>query len=215
MEAGPMTESAVTEGPVGDDDGLTRCPWGVAPPEYRLYHDAEWGRPVGEDNRVYEKLCLEGFQSGLSWLTVLRKREAFRSAFANFDPAVVATFGEADIERLLSDASIIRHRAKIEATIANARAVLDLKAAGSSLAGLVWAYEVPAQLPPASMTDLPSSTVQSQELSARLRRLGFRFVGPTTVYSSMQSLGVVNDHLQNCHFRAISEQERATFAPPA
>ena len=210
VEAAPVTDAAVT-----GDDGVTRCPWGVAPAEYRLYHDAEWGRPVGEDNRIYEKLCLEGFQSGLSWLTVLRKREAFRSAFANFDPAVVATFGEADIVRLLSDASIIRHRAKIEATIANARAVVELKVAGSSLAALVWAYEVPAGRPPVSMADLPSSTVQSKELSTRLRRLGFRFVGPTTVYASMQSLGVVNDHLRHCHFRAISEAERKVFTPPA
>lgn len=197
------------------DDGISRCPWGDSPAEYRLYHDTEWGRPVGEEARIYENLCLEGFQSGLSWLTVLRKREGFRKAFAHFDPDVVATFGEADVERLLSDASIIRHRAKIEAAIGNARAVLELRAQGTSVANLVWAYEVPGRSRQRSDEHLPSSTPQSVELSAQLRRLGFRFVGPTTVYASMQSLGVVNDHLRDCHFRGIAEAERAVFTPPA
>jgi DNA-3-methyladenine glycosylase I len=170
---------------------------------------------VGEEARIYENLCLEGFQSGLSWLTVLRKREGFRKAFARFDPDVVATFGEADVERLLSDASIIRHRAKIEAAIGNARAVLELRAQSTSLAKLVWAYEVPGRSRQRSDEHLPSSTPQSVELSAQLRRLGFRFVGPTTVYASMQSLGVVNDHLRDCHFRGSAEAERAVFTPPA
>ncbi len=140
----------VSEGAVAGDDGIKRCWWGNSPPEYRLYHDNEWGRPVGEEDRIFEKLCLEGFQSGLSWLTVLRKREGFRRAFANFDPEVVARFGPADVQRLLSDASIIRHRAKIEAAIANAGAVLELRSQGKSLAGLVWAYEVPARAAPTS-----------------------------------------------------------------
>ena len=206
---------AVKDGVVAGDDGVKRCPWGNSPAEYRGYHDLEWGRPVGEDNRIFEKLCLEGFQSGLSWLTVLRKRENFRRAFAGFDPQVVAGFGPSDVERLLSDASIIRHRAKIEATIANARAVVELQAQGKSLAGLVWGYEVPAGRAPSSTGDIPASTPQSKELSAQLRRLGFGFVGPTTVYAAMQSLGVVDDHLRSCHFRAEAEAERAAFAPPA
>lgn len=192
------------------DDGVSRCPWGDSPAEYRLYHDTEWGRPVGDEDRIYENLCLEGFQSGLSWLTILRKRQGFRKAFAGFDPQVVAQFGEADVQRLLADPSIIRHRAKIEAAIGNTRAVLELRAQGTSVAGLVWAYEVPGRHGP----DLQSSTPQSKELSAQLRRHGFRFVGPTTAYASMQSLGVVNDHLRDCHFRAIAEAERSLFTPP-
>jgi DNA-3-methyladenine glycosylase I len=203
------------EGLVVADDGIARCWWGVSPAEYRLYHDEEWGRPVGEDNLIYENLCLEGFQSGLSWLTVLRKRDAFRKAFAGFDPEVVSTFGAKDVDRLLADASIIRHRAKIEAAIANARAVVDIRAGGTSLAALVWGYEARAPRSPASSANLPGSTLKSKELSDRLRRLGFRFVGPTTVYASMQSLGVVNDHLRGCHFRAIAEEERSAFKRPA
>ena len=210
-----MLAVAVKDGAVAGDDGVKRCPWGNSPAEYRGYHDLEWGRPVGDDNRIFENLCLEGFQSGLSWLTVLRKRESFRKAFAGFDPEVVAGFGSADIERLLSDASIIRHRAKIEATIANARAVIELRAHGKSLAGLVWGYQVPAGKPPSSTADIAGSTPQSKELSGQLRRLGFRFVGPTTVYASMQSLGIVNDHLRGCHFRPEAEAERAVFTPPA
>jgi DNA-3-methyladenine glycosylase I len=203
------------DGTVAGDDGIKRCPWGNEPPEYRFYHDAEWGRPVGDEGRIFENLCLEGFQSGLSWLTVLRKRDAFRRAFAGFDPEVVAGFGAADVDRLLLDASIIRHRGKIEAAIANASAVLELRGQGKSLAGLVWSYEPPAGRPPLGNGDLPGSTPQSKELSAQLRRLGFRFVGPTTVYASMQSLGIVNDHLRNCPFRAEAEAERAVFRPPA
>jgi DNA-3-methyladenine glycosylase I len=203
------------DGPVAGDDGIKRCPWGNATSEYRLYHDTEWGRPVGEEDRIFENLCLEGFQSGLSWLTVLRKREGFRRAFAGFDPEVVARFTAADVDRLLSDASIIRHRAKIQAVIANASAVVELRGQGKSLARVLWAYEVPVQRPPLSTGDIPGSTQQSKELSAQLRRFGFRFVGPTTAYASMQSLGVVNDHLRDCHFRAQAEAERAAFTPPA
>jgi len=203
-----------TDGAVTCDDGLRRCPWAVAPAEYRGYHDDEWGRPVGDDRRIFEKLCLEGFQSGLSWLTVLRKREGFRTAFASFDPAAVAGFSEQDVARLLSDISIVRHRGKIEATIANARALLGLWATGQSLAAMLWAHEVPSASPVMTV-DVPASTVQSQALSAALRRQGFRFVGPTTVYAAMQSLGVVNDHLSGCHFRSVVETERSRFVRPA
>jgi len=196
------------------DDGVARCPWGVSPAEYRQYHDEEWGRPVGEENRIYEKLCLEGFQSGLSWLTILRKREGFRKAFASFDPAVVATFDDGDVESLLRDPSIVRHRGKIEATIANARGVIELRSGPTSLAGLVWAHEVPVRKAPLSTSDLVGSTPGSKALSKQLRQYGFRFVGPTTVYAAMQSLGVVNDHLQGCHFRAVALAERARFSPP-
>ncbi len=203
----------MTDGAVVGDDGLRRCPWGVAPAEYRRYHDDEWGRPVGDDRQIFEKLCLEGFQSGLSWLTILRKRQGFRTAFASFDPALVAHFGDQDVERLLSDISIVRHRGKIEATIANGRAVLRLWATGQSLAALLWAAEAPARAP-RSAADVPASTAQSQALSAVLRGHGFRFVGPTTVYAAMQSLGVVNDHLSGCHFRSVAEVERSRFDRP-
>lgn len=199
------------------DDGLVRCPWGLAPPEYRLYHDEEWGRPVGDDKRIFEKLCLEGFQSGLSWLTILRKREGFRTAFASFDPVVVAGFDDRDVERLVNDVSIIRHRGKILATIANARAVVALWADGQSLGQLFWAHEVPTtedSALPGHLGDVPAATAGSKALSVELRRLGFRFVGPTTVYAAMQALGVVNDHLAGCHFRAIAAAERAAFSPP-
>jgi DNA-3-methyladenine glycosylase I len=190
----------------------------LSPPEYRRYHDEEWGRPVGDDTRILEKLCLEGFQSGLSWLTILRKREGFRKAFAYFDPAVVAGYDEVDVARLLSDVSIVRHRGKIEATIANARALLALHSAGGSLARVLWSYEVPDAAGAAGiprLMDLPAQTPQSKALSADLRQRGFRFVGPTTVYSAMQALGVVNDHLAGCHFRAIAAADRAAFVAPA
>jgi DNA-3-methyladenine glycosylase I len=197
------------------DDGLSRCPWGVAPPEYRRYHDEEWGRPVGDDRRIYEMLCLEGFQSGLSWLTILRKREGFRKAFAFFDPATVAGFNAGDVERLLGDLSIVRHRGKIEATIANAAAVVALWDQGLSLGQLLWEHETSSGPDePRRLADLPAATAQSKALSADLRRRGFRFVGPTTVYSAMQSLGVVNDHLQDCGFRAGTAADRAAFVPP-
>ena len=197
------------------DDGVARCPWAVAPAEYRRYHDDEWGRPVADDRRIYEKLCLEGFQSGLSWLTILRKREGFRRAFASFEPAIVARFNQGDVDRLLADIAIVRHRGKIEATIANARAVLDLQDAGTSLGRLLWTFEPTAPPAPSRVGDLPASTPASKALSAELRRHGFRFVGPTTAYSAMQALGVVNDHLHGCHFRAIARAERSGFSPPA
>lgn len=193
------------------DDGLQRCVWGNSPPELRAYHDDEWGRPVGNDDAVYEKLCLEGFQAGLSWLTILRKREAFREAFASFDPAVVAKFGDAEVDRLLSNPGIVRNGAKINATIANARATIALRDQGISLADLVWQCRPRIEKAPRRIGDLQSSTPESKALSSVLRRNGFSFVGPTTVYAAMQSLGVVNDHFDGCHWRAITEKQREAF----
>ena len=199
---------------VTGDDGFARCSWGASTPEYREYHDAEWGHPVAEEARVYEKLCLEGFQAGLSWLTILRNRDAFRRAFRSFDPAVVSGFDDADVERLVADASIVRHRGKITATVTNARATVALHEAGRSLAGLLWSHEPSRAVAPKHLRDLASSTAESKALSAELRRLGFVFVGPTTVYATMQALGVVNDHLHGCHWRAVVESERAAFSVP-
>jgi DNA-3-methyladenine glycosylase I len=199
---------------VKGDDGLSRCPWGVSSPEYIRYHDEEWGHPVAEDDRIYEKLCLEGFQSGLSWLTILRKREGFRAAFSSFDPVAIARYGDSDVERLVTDASIVRNRAKILATIDNARAVLALREQGISLAGLVWNYEPARKRPVREVDAIPASTPESKALSSDLIKRGFRFVGPTTVYAAMQSLGVVNDHLARCDFRKVCEDERARFNLP-
>ena len=193
-----------------------RCPWGVSPVEYRLYHDNEWGRPVTDDSRIFEKLCLEGFQSGLSWLTILRKRDGFRRAFSAFDPAAVAAFGDDDVARLLADSGIVRHRGKIEATIANARATVGLWEKGRSLASLLWSFEPPPpKRGPRSLAELPSATQESKALSKALRKRGFRFVGPTTAYASMQALGVVNDHLESCFIREECVAERAALVRPA
>ena len=178
------------------------------------YHDEEWGRPVTDDIRLYEKLCLEGFQSGLSWLTILRKREAFRKAFAGFDPAKVAEYTEEDVVRLLSDVAIVRHRGKIEATIANARATLDVQSQFGSLAALVWSFEPKRRRAvPLVLGDLPATTPESTALSKELRRHGFRFVGPTTVYAAMQAMGVVNDHLKGCDVRSACDRERRDLKP--
>jgi DNA-3-methyladenine glycosylase I len=215
MERGAAGDEIVlgSDGIVLGSDGMARCAWGASSPEYRAYHDEEWGRPVDDEDRIYEHLCLEGFQSGLSWLTILRKRDAFRRAFASFDPRVVATFGEEDVDRLLSDAGIVRNRAKIVATIENAKATLALREQGVSLASLLWKHRG-REVVPERPADIPSSTPESVALSAALRGHGFSFVGPTTVYAAMQSLGVVNDHLAACHWRAAAEQERRAFAPP-
>lgn len=201
-------------GVVRGDDGRRRCGWCVAAPDYAAYHDGEWGRPVTDDIRLYEKICLEGFQSGLSWLTILRKREAFRRAFAGFDPLAVAGFGAADVDRLLGDAGIVRHRGKIEAAIANARATLQAQERHGSLASLAWSFEPRrrGRPVPKRLGDLPAVTPESTALSKALRRLGFRFVGPTTAYAAMQSLGLVNDHLARCHSRAACEAERRALA---
>jgi len=174
------------------------------------YHDREWGRPQTGERELYERICLEGFQSGLSWRTVLAKRPAFRELFAGFEPAAVAGFGPDDVERLLQDARIIRHRRKIEATIANARAVIALRAEGRALASLIWSY-APAAVrtrPPAVLGDLPATTPVATQLSKDLRRLGFAFVGPTTAYAAMQACGIVNDHLTDCPVRAEVEAQR-------
>jgi len=197
-------------------DGKRRCGWGISTPDYEAYHDDEWGRPVVDDVRLYEKLCLEGFQSGLSWLTILRKRAGFRRAFAGFDPQLVARYDERDIERLLGDASIVRHRGKIEATIANAAATLEVQASHGSLAALVWSFEPRRRGRPTPIVlgDVAATTPESTELAKELRRHGFRFVGPTTAYAAMQSLGIVNDHLKGCLARSPCERDRARATIP-
>jgi DNA-3-methyladenine glycosylase I len=186
----------------------------VTPVEYRRYHDDEWGRPVTDEVAIFEKLCLEGFQSGLSWLTILRKRDAFRRAFARFDIPSVARFGRRDVDRLLADAAIVRHRGKIEAVIGNARAVRDLQADGGSLAALVWRYEPAPGRAPRNLDDLAATSPESNALSKELRRRGLRFVGPTTVHAAMQSLGLVNDHLAGCHARRPVEEARRVLVRP-
>ena len=175
---------------------------------YRAYHDAEWGRPVRDDRRLLEKACLEGFQSGLSWLTILRKREAFREAFAGFDAEALARFADADVERLMGDARIVRNRAKIEATIANGRATAELHAAGDTLTELMWSFRPQPRRAPASFRDVPTQTPESKALSRELKRRGFRFVGPTTMYALMQAVGLVNDHLADCWVRDEVEAEQ-------
>jgi DNA-3-methyladenine glycosylase I len=167
----------------------------------RAYHDEEWGRPVRDEARLLEKVCLEGFQSGLSWDTILRKRPAFRAAFADFDAAVVARFGDADVARLMQDASIVRNRAKIEATIANARATAAMHERGETLSELIWSHRPEPGPAPATLADMQASTPESKALAKELKKRGFRFVGPTTVYAMMQAVGVVNDHLADCWVR--------------
>jgi DNA-3-methyladenine glycosylase I len=183
-------------GLVTGDDGRARCWWGASTPDYAAYHDEEWGRPEHGADALYEKLCLEAFQSGLSWLTILRKRENFRAAFAGFRIAAVAEFGPGDVERLMGDSGIVRNRAKIEAAIANARAA----AAVDDLSGLIWSHAPdPAARPaPRTMADIPAVTAESTALAKELKRRGFRFVGPTTAYALMQACGLVNDHLEGC-----------------
>jgi DNA-3-methyladenine glycosylase I len=190
-----------------ESGSIKRC-WPATDPLYVSYHDEEWGRPVVDERGLYERLCLEGFQSGLSWLTILRKREGFRQAFAGFDPDAVARFGERDVERLLGDAGIVRHRGKIEAAIANARGTLDLRDTDTPLDRLVWSYRVDG--PP--RVEWVAETSASRELSKRLKAAGFRFVGPTTVYSTFQACGVVNDHLADCWVREAVEAERRGVA---
>jgi DNA-3-methyladenine glycosylase I len=179
-------------------DGLLRCPWGIASPEYLAYHDDEWGRPVRDDGGMFERLCLEAFQSGLSWLTILRKREGFRAAFAGFDIESVARFGPDDVARLLGDARIVRNRAKIAAAIGNARAALALP---GGLAALVWSYADGQDRAPVTLDEVPAWTPQSKALSKELRRSGFSFTGPVTAYATLQACGVVDDHLEGCFRR--------------
>jgi DNA-3-methyladenine glycosylase I len=200
-------------------DGLPRCSWCLGAPDYVAYHDEEWGRPVLDDTRLLEKLSLEGFQSGLSWLTILRKRENFRLAFAGFDRERVARFGPRDVARLLTDAGIVRHRGKIEATIANARAACNVAEAEGSLAALVWRFEPAPAARPRRLTGAVLSRLtqvpEAVALSKELKRRGFRFVGPTTAYAFMQAMGMVNDHLEGCHLRAPLERARGRLRRPA
>jgi DNA-3-methyladenine glycosylase I len=206
----------MTEGLIVGEDGVARCWWGADPPEYRSYHDDEWGMPVADDVRLFEKLSLEGFQAGLSWLTILRKREAFRRAFAGFELERVARFGERDVERLLADASIVRHRGKIEAVIGNARRAVELVDEAGSLAAYVWAFEPPARTAPLDRAGLGAlaQTESSRALARDLRRRGWRFVGPTTVYAFMQAMGLVNDHLGGCAAHRAVELARERFERP-
>lgn len=177
-------------------DGVARCPWGTEPQIYRDYHDQEWGRSVTGDNALFERISLEAFQSGLSWLTILRKREAFRQAFASFDIDTVAAFDETDVDRLLSDQGIVRNRAKINATINNAQVISSLN---SPLEEVLWSFQPAAHSPPQHINEVPATTEESTALAARLKKLGFRFTGPTTAYAMMQAIGIVDDHVAGCH----------------
>jgi DNA-3-methyladenine glycosylase I len=205
----------MTDGIIRGDDGVRRCWWADSAPEYRGYHDHEWGFPVADDVRLFEKLSLEGFQAGLSWLTILRKREDFRRAFAGFDFNVVARFAESDVARLLGDASIIRHRGKIEAVINNAGRAIELVQAEGSLAAYVWRFE-PARRSRQGLdrAGVPAQTPDSVALAKDLKRRGWRFVGPTTVYAFMQAMGLVNDHMTGCAARAEATRARKEFRVP-
>ncbi|WP_422375003.1 DNA-3-methyladenine glycosylase I [Roseibium sp.] len=205
-------------GLITGSDGKTRCWWPGDLEDYQRYHDTEWGWPVDDDRRLFEKICLEGFQSGLSWLTILRKREGFRAAFANFEFEQVAKFTEADVERCLADASIVRHRKKIESTINNARRALELRDEFGSLAAYFWAYEPKPENRPEKIDFATARTLgktaESTALSKDLKKRGWSFVGPTTVYAFMQSMGMVNDHLEGCFCREEVEAARAAFKRP-
>ncbi|MFP5487768.1 MAG: DNA-3-methyladenine glycosylase I [Acidimicrobiia bacterium] len=191
------------------EDGRARCWWGSSPSDYVAYHDDEWGVGVADDHRLFEKICLEGFQSGLSWLTILRKRENFRVAFAGFDPERVASFGERDVERLLGDAGIVRHQGKIRSTINNAQRALDLVDELGSLAAYFWPHASFTDEPP---VEIPAVTEASTRLSKDLKRRGWTFVGPTTMYAFMQAMGLVNDHLAGCCAREPAESSRRRVA---
>jgi DNA-3-methyladenine glycosylase I len=200
-------------------DGAVRCWWAGADPLYVGYHDAEWGFPTGDDRRLFEKVCLEGFQAGLSWLTILRKRENFRTAFAGFDPARVARFDSRAVTRLLADAGIVRHRGKIESTINNARRALALREEFGSLAAYFWGWVPPPEVRPRRLTRRAlmalATTPASVALSRDLRARGWTFVGPTTIYAFMQAMGLVNDHLEGCAIRARAESAARAFRRPA
>jgi DNA-3-methyladenine glycosylase I len=198
---------------------VKRCWWPGDDELYIRYHDEEWGRPVTDDRRLFEKICLEGFQSGLSWITILRKRDNFRKAFRNFDPAVVARFGGRDVQRLLKDAGIVRHRGKIESTINNAKRALELIDENGSLAAYFWSWEPQPGSRPSKISrntlKTMSITEQSTALSKDLKKRGWTFVGPTTCYAFMQAMGLVNDHIHDCHVRADIERLRTRFVRPA
>ena len=193
------------------------CWWHGGHEDYRAYHDTEWGRPVADDRHLFEKICLEGFQSGLSWLTILRKRDNFRAGFARFDFRKVAKFGNSDIDRLLQDAGIVRHRGKIESTINNAKRACEMVKAEGSLSTFFWRYEPDPASRPGSITkgSIPGKTEESTAMSKELKKRGWSFVGPTTAYAFMQSMGLVNDHLDGCLMRAACEKERTRFKRPA
>jgi DNA-3-methyladenine glycosylase I len=200
--------STTLDGP----DGRPRCRWCAAAPEFLAYHDSEWGFPVADDRRLFEKLCLEGFQSGLSWRTILAKRENFRAAFHGFDFERVARFGPRDVERLLQDEGIVRHRGKIEAVVNNAQRACELVAREGSLAAFVWRHE-----PDAAQLATPqtaSTSAQSIALSKELKKLGWKFVGPTTVYAFMQAMGLINDHVEGCVIRSQAQRARKAFKRP-
>ena len=203
--------------PLQRSDGVARCWWATSDPLYLAYHDDEWGRPVSDDTRLFEKLVLEGFQSGLSWLMILRKRENFRRAFHAFVPERVAAFGTRDVQRLLADAGIVRHRGKIEAAIQNAVAVRAVQREFGSLAGYVWRFAPArrAMRAPRAREAVPAITEVSVALARDLRQHGFRFVGPTTVYAFMQAMGLVNDHVIGCATRATCDRARRAFPIPA
>jgi DNA-3-methyladenine glycosylase I len=210
---------ALAAGLIEGADGRVRCAWHGGDDFYATYHDREWGRPVVDDVRLFEKICLEGFQSGLSWLTILRKRENFRKAFAGFDFHEVARFGDKDVERLLADAGIVRHRGKIVSTINNAERAEELAAEAGSLAAYFWRFEPDAKSRPkrldwATLRAMPTSP-ESVALSKDLKKRGWTFVGPTTVYAFMQAMGMVNDHVEGCWCRAEAERERTAFTRPA
>lgn len=206
------------KGLIEGEDGKIRCWWPGGDAVYQAYHDSEWGRPVTEDFRLFEKICLEGFQSGLSWLTILRKRENFRAAFARFDFHRVAMFNDDDIERLLADAGIVRHRGKIASTINNAARAIEMKQEFGTLAAYFWSFEPPKSERPGSFDHATlmaqSTTAASTRLSKDLKKRGWSFVGPTTCYAFMQAMGLVNDHLEGCHCRAPLEKTRAALKRP-
>jgi DNA-3-methyladenine glycosylase I len=207
-------QRAVPAPPLGA--AAKRCPWAEKDPLYHGYHDDEWGRPVVDDQRLFEKLALEGFQAGLSWLTILRKRDAFRRAFRGFAPATVARFDQRRVTALLADAGIVRHRGKIEAAIHNAARVRAIQDAYGSLAAFVWRFAATATRPaPRTLADVPATTPEAAALAAALRAHGLRFVGPTTVYAFMQAMGLVNDHLVGCPARDVCERERRRLVPPS
>ena len=200
------------------EDGITRCSWAKDQLDYRNYHDVEWGRPVSNDFQLFEKICLEGFQSGLSWLTILRKRENFRQAFANFDFNKIADYNEDNVSQLLQNSGIIRHRGKIEATINNAHRALELVEEFGSLAAYIWGWEPASREPHIGKGEyshpIPSITRTSELLSKDLKNRGWKFFGPTTAYAFMQAMGLVNDHMEGCAFRKIVESIRSEFEPP-
>ncbi len=213
-----MTELIEADGLISGEDGLRRCWWHAGHEDYLTYHDREWGEPVDDDRRLFEKICLEGFQAGLSWLTILRKRENFRAAMANFEFERLAEFNEKDVARLLENADIIRHRKKIESAINNARRALELRAEFGTLAAYFWQYEPqqdarPERMTKAALMAMPT-TEGSTALSKDLKKRGWSFVGPTTVYAFMQAMGLVNDHLEGCYRREELEVKRRAFVRP-